>query len=77
MKYVVVGLVDDDNKKIGATIHGIPILSSIDKLADLRIPFDEVIICIPSATIEQIRRIIAICKSLEKPYRTVPTHSQN
>ena len=62
--------------KIGATIHGVQILGSIDKLANLRIPFDEIIICIPSATSDEMRRIVAICKTMEKPYRTVPTFSE-
>tara|TARA_Y100000741_G_scaffold92303_1_gene68433 strand:- start:8386 stop:10281 length:1896 start_codon:yes stop_codon:yes gene_type:complete len=73
MHYNVVGLVDDDNNKIGATIHGIPILGSIDSISSILIAFDEIIICIPTATNEQMRRIVAICKSTGKPYRTVPT----
>ena len=76
LKYLVVGLLDDDEIKTGATIHGIPILGKIDQMGDLRIPFDEIIICIPSATSDQMRRIIAICKSTEIPYRTVPTFSE-
>ena len=56
--------------------HGIPILGSIDKLTELRIPIDEIIICIPSATSDEMRRIIAICKATEAPYRTVPTFSE-
>ena len=76
LKYVVIGLVDDDKIKIGATIHGVPILGSVDQIGDLRIPFDEIIICIPSATSDEMRRIIAICKLIDKPYRTVPTFSE-
>jgi len=73
MHYNVVGLFDDDNNKIGATIHGIPIVGSIDSISSILIAFDEIIICIPTATNEQMRRIVAICKSTGKPYRTVPT----
>ncbi len=73
MHYNVVGLVDDDKNKIGATIHGIPIIGSIDSVSKILIAFDEIIICIPTATNEQMRRIVAICKSTGKPYRTVPT----
>ena len=53
-----------------------PILGSVDQIGDLRIPFDEIIICIPSATSDEMRRIIAICKLIDKPYRTVPTFSE-
>ncbi len=76
LKYQVVGFLDDDEVKIGATIHGIPILGPIEQIGNLRIPFDEIIICIPSATSDQMRRIIAICKTTEVPYRTVPTFSE-
>jgi len=76
MKFVVVGIVDDDGSKVGATIHGVPILGSIDELANLKIPFDEIIICIPTATNVEMRRIVAICKATGKAYRTVPTFSE-
>ncbi len=76
LQYLIVGFLDDDKVKTGATIHGIPILGSVDKLTELRIPIDEIIICIPSATSDEMRRIIAICKTIEAPYRTVPAFSE-
>jgi FlaA1/EpsC-like NDP-sugar epimerase len=76
MKYVVVGIVDDDGSKVGATIHGVPILGPIEELAKLKIPFDEIIICIPTASNIEMRRIVAICKVAGKSYRTVPTFSE-
>ena len=45
MKFVVVGILDDDSSKTGATIHSVPILGSIDELPNFNIPFDEIIIC--------------------------------
>ena len=76
LKYIVIGIVDDDDSKVGATIHGVPILGSIEELANLKVPFDEIIICIPTATNVEMRRIVSICKSTGKPYRTVPTFSE-
>ena len=76
IKYIVVGIVDDDDSKVGATIHGVPILGSIDELDNLKVPYDEIIICITSATNIQMRRIVSICKSTGKAYRTVPTFSE-
>lgn len=76
IRYVVAGIIDDDPTKIGATIHGVPIFGPIEKLSMFKIAYDEIIICIPSATSEQMRRIISICKSSEKPYRTLPTFSE-
>jgi len=76
MRYMVIGIVDDDGSKVGATIHGVPILGPVDEIVKLKIPFDEIVICIPTATNIEMRRIIAICKSTEKPFRTVPTFSE-
>ena len=76
MHYIVVGIVDDDKLKIGATIHGVPIFGKINELSNIEISFDEIVICIPTATNEEMRRIVSICKSTEKPYRTVPTFSE-
>lgn len=76
LNYLVVGILDDDGGKVGATIHGVPILGPIEELSEIKILFDEIIICIPSATNIEMRRIIAICKSTGKSYRTVPTFSE-
>jgi len=76
LNYLVVGILDDDGGKVGATIHGVPILGPIEELSEIKILFDEIIICIPSATNVEMRRIIAICKSTAKSYRTVPTFSE-
>ena len=45
----------------------------IDSIDQISVPFDEIIICIATATNDQMRRIVAICKATLKPYRTVPT----
>jgi len=76
LKSIVVGIFDDDGSKVGATIHGVPILGPIEELSEIKIPFDEIIICIPTATNIEMRRIVAICKSTGKNYRTVPTFSE-
>ena len=73
MHYNVIGIYDDDSYKIGATIHGVPILGAINSIDQISVPFDEIIICIATATNDQMRRIVAICKATLKPYRTVPT----
>ena len=59
--------------KLGQQFMVFPVLCSIEKLNNLIVPYDEIIICIPSATSDEMRRIVAICKSLGSPYRTVPT----
>lgn len=75
-QYSVIGLLDDNNKKIGARLHGIPILANVEKIKDIRMPFDEILITAPSATGDEMRRIVNFCKTSSKRYRTVPGFSE-
>tara|TARA_B100000900_G_C20560008_1_gene708469 strand:- start:62 stop:1651 length:1590 start_codon:yes stop_codon:yes gene_type:complete len=71
-KYQVIGFVDDDPSKIGALLHGIRVLCNINDLPKLSIDYDEILIITPSATGDQMRRIINLCKTTGKKYKTVP-----
>jgi len=64
---------DDDPSKISTTIHSIPILGKIEDLHTISMSYDEILICIPTATNTQMRSIVAQCKVVRKPYRTIPT----
>jgi len=75
-KYSVVGLLDDNPSKLGATIHGSPVLGTIKDLLTLKESYDEILICIPSATREEMRRIVALCETTGKRFRTVPAISE-
>jgi len=70
--YKAVGLLDDDRGKHGKSIHGVPVLGDVDALADLKIGFDEIAIALPSARSHEMRRIIQICETAGKRYRTLP-----
>ena len=71
--YRIMGLLDDDPSKISTTIHGIPILGKIEDLHIISTSYDEILICIPTATNTQMRSIVTQCKVVGKPYRTIPT----
>ena len=71
--YRIVGLLDDDPSKISTTIHSIPILGKIEDLHTISMSYDEILICIPTATNTQMRSIVTQCKVVGKPYRTIPT----
>ena len=62
----IIGFVDDDPNKIGKRLHGIKVIGNIKSIIDLNIPFDELLICAPAATSNQIRRIVNICKKSNK-----------
>jgi len=72
--YMAVALVDDNRKKFGARIHGVPVLGCIDDLPRLakQHNVDEILIAIPSATGGEMRRITGVCERLQVRFRTIP-----
>jgi len=72
VKYRPIGFLDDDPRKRGRSIHGVPILGAIDDIGELPIQFDEILIAIPSARGDQMRRVVELCDRTGKRYRTIP-----
>lgn len=73
-RYNVVAFLDDDATKIGRQIHRVPIVASPDVLQDLifRWDIDLILIAMPSANDEQMRRIVGICEPTGIEFRTLP-----
>lgn len=71
--YKIVGILDDNVNRIGSTIHGVKILGSIENIKSIILPYDEILIAIPTANTSQMRRIITFCKTSKKPIKTLPT----
>ncbi|MCF7972515.1 MAG: polysaccharide biosynthesis protein [Phycisphaerae bacterium] len=73
-QYDVVGFIDDAPAKQGVYIHGTPVLGTVDQLHHLcelhRI--DEIAIAMPSASHQQLRRVIQVCEGTKIRFRTVP-----
>ncbi len=70
-----VGFVDDDNAKQKQEIHGTPVIGKLDELShliDSKKP-DEVIIAIPSATGQVVRKVADVCRIKNIPSRTMPS----
>ncbi len=67
--------VDDDPRKIGRTLHGIPIHGPIDDLSTVLTEYavDEVLIAIPTADGDQMRRMVEVCEQAGVPFRTLPS----
>jgi len=62
-QYRVVGMVDDDPVKKGLFIHGIP---------GEKLKVEEINIAIPSATQEQLRRVIDLCSGMRLKFQLFP-----
>ena len=77
-RYLVVGFLDDNKGKRGLRIHDVRVLGPIDYLGDYvpRFRVDEVIIAIPSASGEAMRRIFGVCKIAGVRARTIPGTDQ-
>ena len=71
-QYTIAGFVDDNVEKHGALLHGKQIFCNVSDISNLKIKYDELLITAPSASGDQIRRIVDICKGTGKRYKTVP-----
>ena len=73
--YRAVACLDDDASKVGGKIHGIPIVGRISELPAVaaRDAVKEILIAIPSATGNQMREFVEICRSANVRSKTVPS----
>lgn len=74
LNYDVMGFLDDDPKKRGMRIHGVPVLGPVPKIHKLAYDaeMDEILIATPSASAKQMRRIIEACEATGLKSRTTP-----
>lgn len=72
--YTVWGFFDDDEAKIGMSVHGIPVRGSVDALSRLLpgSPVKDVVLAIPSLGPERRQQIIALCSPLSCRLRIMP-----
>jgi FlaA1/EpsC-like NDP-sugar epimerase len=71
----LVGFVDDDPRKKGLRIRGVPVLGSRDDIPSLvdQLAIDEVLLAIPSATSDLVRGVAALCEEVDVPLRVLPS----
>jgi FlaA1/EpsC-like NDP-sugar epimerase len=74
LKFKAVGFVDDDPAKSGRKIHDVPVLGPITRVPKLvdALSAEELFIAVPSATGDQMRNIVSICKMSGVSYKTLP-----
>lgn len=73
--YRVVGCVDDDRSKLGVKISGATVLGTVADLPALveKHAVKEILIAVPSATVEQMQRFAVICRNVRVPFKTIPS----
>jgi len=67
-----VGFLDDDPSKLGQSIHGVRVLGNVEQIDLIGDRFDEILISAPSATGNQMKRIVAACERTGRPVKTMP-----
>ncbi len=72
--YVLVGFVDDDPRKVGRMLLSFPVLGSVEDIPSLveEYEIEEILIAIPSASGEQMRRVVSACKRAGVRFKTLP-----
>ena len=73
--YEVVGFLDDDEKKWTKKIYGKKVLGGIEFLKKIRttkLSVDEVLIAIPSAPSDVVRKIVGVCEDVKLSYKILP-----
>jgi len=71
----VVGFIDDNIRMQGTSIHGIPVLGTVEQLPKICKDrnIEEVAIAMPSADPKELRRVIQVCAGIKIRFRTVPS----
>jgi FlaA1/EpsC-like NDP-sugar epimerase len=72
--WTVLCCLDDDHRKQGAKLHGVPILGPTNDLCDIlkKWDADEILIAVPSASSAQLRHFVSLCEATGVPFRMLP-----
>lgn len=73
LKMDPVGFLDDDPGKQGLSIHGVPVVGTFEEIDLFKEDFDEILIALPSARGEEMRRVVDLCDRTGKRFRTLPS----
>ncbi len=73
-RYTPVGFLDDNRALRGAKVHGVPVLGELHRLDELarEVAAEMLLIAMPSASNQQMQRVVELCEATGLPFRTVP-----
>lgn len=72
--YQPVAIIDDKTRRHGRQVHGVPVVGACEDIPAIceSLEIDLVLLAIPSATTNQMKRIVGYCEDSGIPFRTVP-----
>jgi len=72
--YLPVGIVDDNPVKWGTHVHGVQVVGPTSEVAEyaLELSAEEIVIGIPSASANDLRRIVQSCEATQLPLKILP-----
>jgi len=72
--YEIIGFIDDEQKKLHRRFHGVEVIGTVFDIPNVvnKLGVEAVIICIPSASGEINRNIVARCEESGVDYRIIP-----
>ncbi|MES9843712.1 MAG: nucleoside-diphosphate sugar epimerase/dehydratase [Candidatus Sedimenticola sp. PURPLELP] len=72
--YIPIAFVDDNLKRLGRDIHGVPVVGKSSEIPELtqKLEIDLIMLAVPSADSRQMRRIVEQCEASGVPFRSVP-----
>lgn len=77
-QYLPAAFVDDDKRKWGKDLHGIPVLGGGEKIPQLvlKLGIDLVVLAVTSASSREMQRLIGLCEQCHAPFRILPRIEQ-
>jgi len=78
LPFRIVGLVDDDEQKVGKKIHGYPIYGTLEELPNVikDSGAEELLITIASASSTEMQNIVKSCQQTSLPHKIVPGYGE-
>ncbi|MFO1436500.1 MAG: nucleoside-diphosphate sugar epimerase/dehydratase, partial [Gammaproteobacteria bacterium] len=78
-RYTPVGILDDESTLRHTEIHGIPILGNVGQVKEIAEATDSefIVIAMPNATNVEMQRIVTLCESSGRTYRTIPALTEH
>lgn len=77
-QYLPAAFVDDDKRKWGKDLHGIPVLGGGENIPQLvpKLGIDLIVLAVTSASSREMQRLIGLCEQCHAPFRILPRIEQ-